>query len=184
MQREPGIATAQCCGGAYLDSLNQRLEDGGACVSPSGSPASDSSYRVQPASGHLMFADLRAWQQLSQRRAVTGKFAPRGKSAHGLAGLVLREKLGSGAFGSVFKCTWRGRELAVKMYRDGVLGVSPAERELKLLKHLDTTPQSSLICHLQAWRKTCRGRYLLFFQTLTLRSANVAEVQQRSRCTR
>ena len=146
--------------------LNQRLEDGGACVSPSGSPASDGSYRVQPASGPLMFADLCAGRQLSQRRAVTGQSASRGKSTHGLAGLVLREKLGSGAFGSVFKCTWRRRELAVKMYRDGVLGVSPAERELKLLKHLDTTPQSSLICHLQAWRKTCRGRYLLFFNHL------------------
>ena len=54
MKRESGIATAQCCGGAYLDLLNQRFEDGGACVPPSGSPASDSSYRVQPAYGPFL----------------------------------------------------------------------------------------------------------------------------------
>ena len=56
------------------------------------------------------------------------------------------------------------RELAVKMYRDDVLGASAAERELELLKHLDTTPESLLICHLQTWQKTSRSGYLLFFK--------------------
>ena len=164
MKREAGIATAQCRGDAYLDLLNQRLEDSGACVPPSGSPASVGSYRVQPASGPLRFLDFCAGWQLSQRRAVTGQCASRGKSTDGLAELVLREKLGAGAFGSVFKCTWRRRELAVKMYRDDVLGASAAERELELLKHLDTTPESLLICHLQTWQKTSRSGYLLFFK--------------------
>ena len=133
--RESGIATSQCCD-AYLDQLNQRLEDGGARASSSDISASGESCRSQPALGPSVLADPNADKQLSQRRAVAGQSESRGTSKHGLAGLVLQESLGSGAFGSVFKCTWQRRELALKMYRDAELGVAVAERELKLCEAL------------------------------------------------
>ena len=162
-KRESGIAAEQC-GDAYLDLLNKLREDGGACDSPSDSSASGEPCPSQVPLGHLALADLCPERQLSQRRAVAGQSAPHRQCRAPRRKLTLQEKVGSGAFGSVFKCTWHGRDLAVKMHRDVAPGVSPAERELKLLKQLAIKGRSALISHLEAWRKTDSGVYQLFFE--------------------
>ena len=97
---------------------------------------------------------------------------------------MLREKLGSGAFGGVFKCTWRGRELAVNMYRDGVLGVSPAEKAAGVVEALRYNTAVFIDLPLAGMAEDMHRQISVVFQTRSLRSANLAEVQQRSRCVR
>ena len=84
-----------------------------------------------------------------------------------LMGLTLHGSLGSGSYGCVFQCTWQGTNLAVKIYREGARGARDAERELKLLLHVDTGPRCPVISHLEAWRRTSNGRYFLFFAQLS-----------------
>ena len=139
-QRDSGIiaTSQQQSDDAYLaPQLNdQRQRDGEASDVPSD--------KAQPAAG------LNNGQR-SQRRA-------------GLGSLTLQNKLGSGTYGTVFKCTWQTRRLAVKTYRRA--GRCAAERELEVLMHLHATPKSPLICHLLAYRKTRLGKYFLFFELM------------------
>ena len=162
-KRESGAATSQTCF-EYLDRLNQKLKDYGEGTASCDAAVSGESSRALVISASSALAHPHAERQLSQRRAVAGNSTSSGKVAHGLADLKLQEKLGSGAFGSVFKCTWKGMKLAVKIHRAAELDVSFVERELQLLRRLSTQPQSSFICHLQAWRNLGSGRYLFFFE--------------------
>ena len=124
-QRDSGIiaTSQQQSDDAYLaPQLNdQRQRDGEASDLPSDNRASgELRHQAQPAAG------LNNGQR-SQRRA-------------GLGSLTLQNKLGSGTYGTVFKCTWQTRRLAVKTYRRA--GRCAAERELEVLMRLHATPKS------------------------------------------
>ena len=117
---------------------------------PSDNPTSGGLHRAQPAAGLSNNG-----QQRSQRRRVS------------LNSLKLHDKLGSGTFGAVFKCTWQKQRLAVKTYHrsDGRKG-SCAERELAVLLRLHHASPAKCpsICHLFAYRKTRLNKYFLFFE--------------------
>ena len=166
MTREFASATPQSFD-AYLDQLNQREMDsseGGACILHSDSSASGESCRDQPALGPSVSGSASGESCRPQSAANRVGLSQRRVVSRG--GLKLQAQFGSGAFGTVFKCTWQSRELAVKIYRDVERAVHDAARELELLKHL----QKHRSVH---WFAVCRpgGRtqkVCIIFRTLSL----------------
>ena len=85
--------------------------------------------------------------------------APKVQRPH--AGLRILGTLGKGAFGTVSKCVWKGRVLAMKL----VKRVRTAERELSIHTHLhQQAPPCAEIAHLKACRKMPSGAYRFFFE--------------------
>ena len=84
--------------------------------------------------------------------------APKLQRPH--AGFRILGPLGKGAFGTVSKCVWKGRVLAMKV----VKRVRTAERELSIHRHLQQAPFRAEIAHLKACRKMPSGEYRFWFE--------------------
>ena len=154
--------TALSCA-TYLDELNQRHNfscEGGA----SDSSASGESGRHQSAYGCAVSGS--ASGESRQHGTAANCAEPNQRRGVPLGDLKLGEKLGSGAFGTVFECTWQGRQLAVKIFRNDERAAHDAARELELLKHLHKPRRCSLVCHLQGWRKS--GNIYRFFSNVSI----------------
>ena len=136
--RSESRCVAARCSNAYLRHLNQRRVNQEAWIVSGGSASGESQASLAPPS--VAQAAQPAAQPAASRRLL-----PRL-----LKGMTLHDKLGSGGFGSVFKCTWKEVELAVEIYHAGAGGKRDAERELMLLKHAGAKPKSKFICNLQA----------------------------------
>jgi serine/threonine protein kinase len=86
--------------------------------------------------------------------------SPASKLQRPHAGLRILGTLGKGAFGTVSKCVWKGRVLAMKV----VKRVRTAERELSIHRHLQQAPFRAEIAHLKACRKMPSGEYRFWFE--------------------
>lgn len=94
--------------------------------------------------------------------------APKLQRPH--AGPRILGTLGKGAFGTVSKCVWKGRVLAMKV----VKRVRTAERELSIHTHLQQAPLCAEIAHLKACRKMPSGEYRFVFRSLRFRLARIS----------
>ena len=86
--------------------------------------------------------------------------SPASKLQRPHAGLRILGTLGKGAFGTVSKCVWKGRVLAMKVIKR----VRTAERELSIHRHLQQAPFRAEIAHLKACRKMPSGEYRFWFE--------------------
>ena len=154
---------------SYLNELNHRVSDspfdyGFALPALDCNGAVELESMAAPGSNDAYLDQLNAQQQESwgckrpTEDSACGEAVKRvacGQQIY-LKGLELQGQLGSGAYGCVFKCTWRKRDLAIKIYHDVGRASHDAEREIMLLKQLGGFHRSDFVCHLHAWRKKRR----------------------------
>jgi serine/threonine protein kinase len=86
--------------------------------------------------------------------------------------LELHEKLGSGVSGDVYRCSWLGKQKAVKIKSKRknrwTQQPTPLDSEVTILKILGQGAKPcDGIAHLQSWRRCSHGRLYLFFELYT-----------------
>ena len=95
-----------------------------------------------------------------------------GTRAASLKSLLLQERLGSGTFGDVFKCSWNGLSLAVKIRNHRNRKRVGEDNEISILKHVFKNGGHPSIIRLEAWRSASDMLYL-FFQACDTNLRNV-----------